>query len=77
MAGEAGLEAVLPLTRVNGKLGVASSQGAGYVPTVNITVNAEAGTDEQAIYDAINSMTDQIRNQVVDVVLSMARGHQL
>jgi phage-related minor tail protein len=44
--GEAGPEAVLPLTRIGGKLGVQSTGGGStYAPTININISGDA-TDE-------------------------------
>lgn len=53
--GEAGPEAIMPLTRVNGRLGVAAAGGGGGRGDINVTVHAPNSTpgQEYAIEDAV------------------------
>lgn len=78
LMGEAGPEAIMPLTRVGGKLGVAASGGGGM--QVHFTVNAQGaskGVDE-LIVDALRKATPVIVAQSVSAVGARTkRGHNL
>lgn len=65
LMGEAGPEAILPLTRINGKLGV-QAQGGGAPVTVNI-INAPTGTQVQQRPDGNGGMT-------LDVIIEQIEG---
>ena len=65
LMGEAGPEAILPLTRVNGRLGVQAQGGAPSV-TVNI-INAPAGTQVQQRQDGNGGLT-------LDVIVEQIEG---
>jgi tape measure domain-containing protein len=59
LAGEAGDEAIMPLTRVGGKLGVQASGGGG--DSFSISINA---IDTQSGADFLRKNSDQIINQM-------------
>ena len=65
LMGEAGPEAILPLTRINGKLGV-QAQGGGANVTVNV-INAPAGAQVQQRPDGNGGMT-------LDVIIEQIEG---
>lgn len=69
LMGEAGAEAVMPLTRVNGKLGVhTNGMKSGNTFIINIdATNAENGV-EMTIINAIESMKSDIINQTVQLI---------
>ncbi len=70
-AGEAGAEAILPLTRVGGKLGVRSEGGGGRV-TQNITINAGVS---QTVRAEMMRLLPQIKQEAVRAVSEgQARG---
>lgn len=73
--GEAGPEAIMPLTRVGGELGVKAVGGAGGGGGVNIYVNAPGATPgmEQTIVNAIQSMKDHIIREAVDATYDTFR----
>ena len=65
LMGEAGPEAILPLTRVNGRLGVQAQGGAPSI-TVNV-INAPVGTQVQQRQDGNGGMT-------LDVIVEQIEG---
>lgn len=73
MMGEAGPEAILPLTRVNGRLGVVSSGGSGHGRQgVTLVINAP-GADpgsEQRIREIASSIQEQAIRGAVEVMTS-------
>lgn len=70
LMGEAGPEAIMPLTRIGGKLGVMAAGGGSGGVTVHFTVNAQGaskGVDE-LITDALQRATPGIVNRSVAAV---------
>lgn len=54
LAGEAGAEAIMPLRRINGRLGVdATVKGGGNTVVNNVTVNVQGGSDPQKTGDIV------------------------
>ena len=79
MVGEAGPEAILPLRRVNGKLGVAAIGGRGggqnYYFNIDAT-GAEAGV-EQKILAMLESVKGTVVREAVEVMSTATRRHVL
>lgn len=55
IAGEAGDEAVMPLTRIGGKLGVLSTGSKGGGNVYNVTVNVQGGKDSKETGDTVSA----------------------
>lgn len=75
MMGEAGPEAILPLKRINGRLGVSAQGYGGGGRVVNINVDAtgaEAGV-EHRIMSALDSFRVAVVNEAVDRVAYQSR----
>lgn len=71
-AGEAGAEAIMPLARINGKLGVVAAGGGGGSVTQNITINAGVS---QTVRAEMMRLLPQIKNEAVRAVAEgQARG---
>lgn len=73
LMGEAGPEAILPLTRINGELGVkAVSGGGGDVYNVSVSVDATGGSVAGDNEKAVN-LGQQIERAVKSVLLNEKR----
>ena len=73
LMGEAGAEAILPLTRIGGQLGVlAEGLGSGAV-SINIDARGAAPGVEEKIMSAIRQAEDQIVNRTISKVVDMKR----
>ncbi|PIQ26128.1 hypothetical protein COW64_12345 [bacterium (Candidatus Blackallbacteria) CG18_big_fil_WC_8_21_14_2_50_49_26] len=70
LMGEAGPEAILPLTRINGKLGVQAQSGSNAAPNVVIQMNNQSGTNLNAKQQGQPKFDG--RNWVLGIVLDAA-----
>jgi lambda family phage tail tape measure protein len=70
--GEAGAEAVMPLTRIGGKLGVLA-QGGGSVGVTNVVVNVTNNAGETVQANATQS-TNSNGETIIDVMIDKVKG---
>lgn len=75
LMGEAGPEAILPLKRVNGKLGVMAEMSGGGGTNVHININAPGAAPgvEETIRQSIMEMEDIIVNKSVEATMDYVR----
>lgn len=72
LMGEAGAEAIMPLTRgANGKLGVRASGGASNVVNINSTINMESGTNVAQFQSMLDERDERLKADFAD---GMRRG---
>jgi lambda family phage tail tape measure protein len=70
--GEAGTEAIMPLTRAsNGKLGVRASGGGSNVVNINSTINMESGTNVAQFQSMLDERDERLKADFAD---GMRRG---
>lgn len=80
LMGEAGQEAILPLERIGGKLGVNATFGGGKASnTVNFNIDARGADNgvEERLYNVLSDMGEQIANLAVNQIADMMNRGQL
>lgn len=77
LMGEAGPEAIMPLTRIGGKLGVqVTGGGGGGSQAISVTVNVEGANGDQHIMSLVQQGVSQGMSQVRKEVPSLMTQHQ-
>lgn len=73
LMGEAGPEAILPLTRINGKLGVQAQGGAGDINNITIHIDRSGNADTQADNSRATELGRQVETAVRAVLIKEKR----